>query len=564
LWYALNDALAAELPGSASDFYRFLFVNALRVSFNYNFVDATKLKGTILKKRYLYITVFFSGMTALAVELSASRLIGNVYGSSNLVWASVIGLILIYLTLGYWLGGKLADRFPTHKAFYRILMWSSLAVGLVPMISRPILRVTANAFDQLQIPLLAGAFVTILILFIIPVTLIGMASPFALRLAIKDAESAGKTSGRISAVSTLGSFIGTFLPVMVLIPLIGTYRTFLLLSSLLMVVATIGFLVYVDLQSWLKFAWMPIVLILLWAFGTRGVDKATENLVYETESSYNYIQVIEDVGFRYLRLNEGQGVHSVYHPEVLNYNGPWSQVLTAPFFNPAPHSLDSVKKIAIVGLAAGTTARQANVVFDDLQIDGFEIDPKIVEVGRDYFEMTASNLTVHVQDGRWGLAHTQERYDVISIDAYRAPYIPWHMTTVEFFRIVKDRLTEDGVMVINIGRSPLDRTLVNDLSTTISAVFPSLFVVDLPDSFNTIVFATKSEGSWADFVQNYLILSESDVNPLLMEAMSVAYNNQAPMPAQTRIYTDDLAPIEWLTNKIVLDFILSGGTEVLQ
>jgi spermidine synthase len=560
----LNDALAAELPGSASDFNRFLFVNALRVSFNYNFVDATKLKGTILKKRYLYITVFFSGMTALAVELSASRLIGNVYGSSNLVWASVIGLILIYLTLGYWLGGKLADRFPTLKAFYRILMWSSLTVGLVPMISRPILRFTANAFDQLQIPLLAGAFVTILILFIIPVTLIGMASPFALRLAIKDAESAGKTSGRISAVSTLGSFIGTFLPVMVLIPLIGTYRTFLLLSSILMVVATIGFLVYVDLKSWLKFAWMPIVLILLWVFGTQGVDKATENLVYETESSYNYIQVIEDVGFRYLRLNEGQGVHSVYHPEVLNYNGPWSQVLTAPFFNPAPHSLDSVKKIAIVGLAAGTTARQANVVFDDLQIDGFEIDPKIVEVGRDYFEMTASNLTVHVQDGRWGLAHTQERYDVISIDAYRAPYIPWHMTTVEFFRIVYDRLTEDGVMVINIGRSPLDRTLVNDLSTTISAVFPSLFVVDLPDSFNTIVFATKSEGSWADFVQNYLILSESDVNPLLMEAMSVAYNNQAPMPAQTRIYTDDLAPIEWLTNKIVLDFILSGGTEVLQ
>ncbi len=309
---------------------------------------------------------------------------------------------------------------------------------------------------------------------------------------------------------------------------------------------------------------MPIVLILLWVFGTQGVDKATKNLIYETESSYNYIQVIQADQFRFLRLNEGQGVHSVYHPEVLNYNGPWSQVLAAPFFNPAPHSLESVEKIAIIGLAAGTTARQANVVFDDLQIDGFEIDPKIVDVGREYFDMTAPNLTVHVQDGRWGLAHTQTQYDVISIDAYRAPYIPWHMTTVEFFHIVYDRLTEDGVMVINIGRSPLDRTLVNDLSTTIDTVFPSLFVVDLPDSFNTIVFATKLEGSWSDFVQNYIRLSESDVPPLLLEAMAVTYNNQALTPSQTRIYTDDRAPIEWLTNKIVLDFILSGGTEVLQ
>ncbi len=113
-------------------------------------------------------------MTALAVELSASRLIGNVYGSSNLVWASVIGLILVYLTAGYWLGGRIADKNPRYRIFYGILMWGSLSVGLVPMVSRPILRYTATAFDQVQIPILAGAFITILLLFVIPVTLIGM------------------------------------------------------------------------------------------------------------------------------------------------------------------------------------------------------------------------------------------------------------------------------------------------------------------------------------------------------------------------------------------------------
>lgn len=517
-----------------------------------------------MKKNYLYITVFFSGMTALAVELSASRLIGNIYGSSNLVWASVIGLILIYLTLGYWWGGKLADKHPDHQYFYRILMWASLSVGLVPMLARPILRLTANAFDRLQLGILAGAFITILILFVIPVTLVGMASPFALKLALKDASVAGKTAGRLSAVSTLGSFIGTFLPVLVLVPLIGTYRTFLFFSSLLMVIATIGYFVYVGGKAWLRLAWMPLVLIGLWVFGARGADKATENMIYETESSYNYIQVLEQEAFRYLRLNEGQGMHSVYHPTILNYRGPWSQVLVAPYFNAAPHDPDSVEKIAILGLAAGTTARQANAVYSDIELDGFEIDPKIVEVGREYFEMNQPNLTVYVQDGRWGLAHSAKQYDIISVDAYRPPYIPWHMTTVEFFTMVYERLTADGVLVINIGRSPLDRTLVNDLGTTIRQAFPTVFVVDLPGSFNTIVFASKSAGSWDNFYENYNHLVDSSVDPLLLEAMALAINHQQGPPAKTRVYTDDRAPIELLTNKMVLDFILAGGTEEMQ
>ncbi|MDY6867526.1 MAG: fused MFS/spermidine synthase [Chloroflexota bacterium] len=517
-----------------------------------------------MKNKYLYVTVFFSGMTALAVELSASRLLGNVYGSSNLVWACIIGLILIYLTIGYWLGGKLADKYPEHRIFYRILLWGGFAVGLVPIISRPVLRVSANAFDRLQIPAVVGAFVMVLVLFIVPVTLIGMASPFALKLALRDAKNAGKVSGRISAISTLGSFIGTFLPVLVLIPLIGTYRTFLFFSSLLMLIASIGYIINLNFKSWLRYSWMPLILVLLWLFGAQGAGKLTEGMVYETESAYNYIQVIEEDSYRYLRLNEGQGVHSVYHPTQLNYSGPWSQVIVAPFFNSSPHPLNSVENIAIVGLAAGTTARQATVVYGDVNIDGFEIDPKIVEVGRDFFDMTQTNLNVVVQDGRWGLAHSDETYDIISVDAYRPPYIPWHMTTFEFFQIVYERLSDDGVMVINIGRSPLDRTLVNDLSTTIRQVFPTIFVTDLPGSFNSILFATKKPGSWENVTQNYHQLLNEDVHPLLLEAMAVAYNHQQPTPDMTQVYTDDRAPIEWLTNKIVVDYLLSDGLGDMQ
>jgi len=386
-----------------------------------------------LKRTLIFITVFFSGMIALAVEMSASRLLGNVFGSSNLVWAVIIGLILVYLTLGYWLGGKLADKKPSYQVFYRLLMWGSLTIGLVPMISRPILRITANGFDQLFIPGVVGAFITVIILFIIPLTLIGMVSPFALKLVLQDTQSAGKMSGLLSAISTLGSFIGTFLPVLILTPLIGTYRTFLFFASLLMVIATMGTIISVDRKSWLRVSWMPIILILLWLFGNRGTDKATENLIYETESANNYIQVLEENGYRYLRLNEGQGIHSVYHPTQLNFSGPWYQVVVSPFFNPSLESANSINRMAIISLAAGTTARQALTVFPDFIIDGFEIDPKIVAVGQEYFDMTHPQLNVNEQDGRFGLKQSDQKYDIISVDAYRAPYIPWHLTTIEFF-----------------------------------------------------------------------------------------------------------------------------------
>jgi predicted membrane-bound spermidine synthase len=517
-----------------------------------------------LKKTYLYITVFFSGMVALAVEMSASRLLGNIFGSSNLIWAVIIGLILIYLTVGYSLGGKLADKYPDFKVFYSILMWGSLTVGLVPVVSRPVLRLSANAFDSLNVPILAGAFVVVIVLFAVPVTLLGMVSPFALKLALPDAKDAGKTSGKLSAVSTLGSFIGTGLPVMVLIPLIGTYRNFLFFSTLLMVVASLGFFIYVKFKAWLKHSWMPIVLILLWIFGVKGADKNTEDMIYETESSYNYIQVIEQEGYRFLRLNEGQGMHSVYHPTELNYNGPWSQVLVAPFFNPAPTSLDSVERIAIVGLAAGTTARQATAIYGDVQIDGFEIDPKIVEVGRTYFDMNEPNLNVFVEDGRWGLEYSDALYDIISVDAYRPPYIPWHMTTTEFFALAAEHLTEDGMLVINIGRSPQDRTLVNDLATTIRTVLPNVFAMDIPGSFNTILFAGPESTSWDNLFANYVNLTTTDVNPLLLDAMAVTLTFQQPEPEMTRVYTDDRTPIEWVTNKIVLDYVLIGGLGDLQ
>jgi spermidine synthase len=516
-------------------------------------------------RKFLYLIVFISGMVSLAVEFSASRLLGNYFGTSNLVWASIVGLILIYLTAGYFIGGTWADKHPSFETLYKILIWASLAVGLIPIASRPILRLASDAFDQLQLGVLFGSFTVVMVLFIIPVTLIGTASPFAIRLAITDKTEAGKISGRIYAISTLGSFIGTFLPVLILIPTLGTYKTFLVLAAFLMLFCLIGLTLVGGFKKLLLFSWMPFVLIILFIWGVPGTDKKTNGLIYESESSYNYIQVIEENNYRLLRLNEGQGVHSIYNPAQMNFNGPWEQVLSAPFFNPAPVSINEVVDVAIVGLAAGTTARDLSAVFPNVQIDGIEIDPKIVDVGQRLFGMTEPNLNVIVQDGRWALKTSPRQYDIISVDAYRPPYIPWHMTTQEFFSTVKDHLKPNGVMVINVGRGPEDRRLVNALYSTIKTVFPTIYISDLADSFNTILFATNSSTSVEEFRENYLQLSKSASTPhFLLEVMASTYAGLQPTPSTSVIFTDDLAPVELITNSMIMNFIFSGKVETLQ
>ena len=513
--------------------------------------------------RSLYSAVFIAGAASLAVEMASSRLLGNVFGTSNLVWASIIGLILIYLAVGYFLGGRWADRYASNKNFYRILIWAAISIGVIPVVSRPVLRLAADAFDQLQLGILFGSFTSVLILLIIPVTLLGMASPFALRLAVADAGEVGRISGRVYAISTIGSFIGTFIPTLLTIPLMGTYRTFLSISLVLLVTGIYG--------MWTSVGWKPawpylfafLALISLFIWGLPGGDKDTHGMVYETESSYNYIQVVESEGFHYLRLNEGQGVHSIYHPTVTNYYGPWEQVISAPFFNPAPYDPAKVKRMAIVGLAAGTTARQATTAFGPIPIDGYEIDPKIVEIGRNYFEMTGTNLNVHVQDGRWGLSHSPYRYQVISVDAYRPPYIPAHMITREFFKEVYQHLTGDGVMAINVGRSPNDRSLVNSLCSTIKTTFPNVYVMDVPNSYNSIIFATVQATQKSNLVDNYIYLSKyPGTAPILLETLAITLANLQPDPPAGEIFTDDRAPIEWITNRMVLGFLLSENMEM--
>jgi len=515
-------------------------------------------------KRYLLFTVFISGMTTLAAELAAGRLIGNVFGTSNIVWTSIIGLILIYLTLGYFLGGKWADANPTPTAMYRILAWAAFTLGLVPYIATPVLRSAASAFEFLEVGILGGSFFAVLILFIVPITLLGTISPFAIRLLVDDTSHAGQISGQIYAISTLGSFIGTFLPTLVTIPAIGTSRTFLLFSLVLLFVSLAGLGKFASRKEMFKFMWMPIVIAIIALLASNQALKKNTGQVYETESAYNYIQVAEIGGFTILRLNEGQGVHSIYHPDTLQYDGPWDQFLVSPYFY-ANKKPSDVKRVAIIGLAAGTTARQMTAVYGDIPIDGYELDPKIVEVGQTYFGMIMPNLNIVIGDGRLNLEQSGQKYDIIAVDAYRPPYIPPHMTTQEFFEICASHLTDDGVLTINSASVPGDRRLINGLATTMGTVFPSIYTVDIPGSLNTMIFATKQETKPEDFTANLVALSnDPNANPLLIHTMQVTFSKLQTGYETTQVFTDDHAPIEWIVNDMVIRFILGGGTEYLQ
>src|SRR5436309_6763158 len=190
----------------------------------------------------LILLVFVARACSLAVELSASRLLAPYFGTSLFVWANLIGLILLYLTIGYYLGGRLADRYPRPAVLYALTIIASFLIGLIPFISRPILLWSQSSFASYSISVFSGSLVAVILLFALPMILLGCVSPFAIRLRIEQVGKSGRTAGQLYAISTAGSILGTFLPVLWLIPTIGTYLTFLVIAITLLLVSLLGML----------------------------------------------------------------------------------------------------------------------------------------------------------------------------------------------------------------------------------------------------------------------------------------------------------------------------------
>jgi predicted membrane-bound spermidine synthase len=507
------------------------------------------------ERRWLLTMVFAAGMTTMSVEMTASRLLRPHFGDSLVVWANLIGLILIYLTVGAWLGGRWADRHPRGATLYRITTWAGFLIGLVPFTARPILRLADVGLSDFAPGILLGSFGGVVLLFALPVILLGCVSPFALRLSVRDVGSSGGTAGSIYALSTAGSILGTFVPVLILIPWVGTRRCFLLLAISLIGLSALAQwhrLRRPPLESLALLALTLALCVFLWP---RGAIRSTTGLLHERESAYNYIQVREEEGLRQLKLNEGEGIHSVYSADQLDSDGAWDYFLAAPFFNSPPFPAEEVDSLCLIGLAGGTVARQYTAALGPISIDGVELDQAIIEVAREWFAMTQPNVRAVTQDGRRFLAHSDQRYDVVAVDAYRVPYIPFHLTTWEFFLLVRDHLTERGAVAINVGRTDLDYTLVAALAATMQQVFPSVHLINVPQTFNSLLVATVQPTEAASLEANLQTIED----PFLRHTLARTVANLGSLPPEGgRILTDDWAPIEQMTHSLILHYWLGG------
>jgi len=497
-------------------------------------------------KFFLIILVFISGMTSLALEMCASRLLAAYFGTSLFIWANLIGLILVYLTVGYFIGGRLADRYPSEQVLCTITAMAALSISILPFISQVILTWSITGLEQVSVSIFFSSLLGTILLFAVPVTLLGLVSPFAIRLVTKEVGRSGKTSGSLYAISTFGSILGAFLPVLWLIPAFGVRRTLLIFGVILFAASLWG----------LRSRWRPAFsLVLIALVLPLGPLKNIPDLIYEQESLYNYIQVTQlPDGTRELILNEGQAIHSIYYPnpKTVLTGWYWDYFLAAPYFN-AGFTPQKLHRVAIIGLAAGTIAHQFTKVYGQVSIDGVEIDPSIVDVGRKYFAMNEPNLHVHIQDGRTYLETTQAQYDVVAIDAFQQPYIPFQLTTHEFFSTIRSHLSSTGVVALNTAHTPHDYRLVQAFVNTMSKVFPSVYVFDVPGTFNTEIMATVQPTSITTFRQNLAQFTPSSImGQVASEVSAVVTQGHSDGGI---VFSDDRAPIEQITDQLLLNYI---------
>jgi len=295
-----------------------------------------------------------------------------------------------------------------------------------------------------------------------------------------------------------------------------------------------------------RFALAPAAMLVLIALPV-GTLKGSENgrVVYETETEYQYAQVVErSDGSRALELNEGQAQHSIYNPDSVLTGDVWDGHLVLPFaVRDTPP-----RRVAILGNAAGTTSRAYEEFFPDTRVDGVEIDAELSDIGRRYFEMDNPNLYLYHEDARPFLRRVNARYDVISVDAYRQPYIPFYLTTTEFFETVRDRLAPGGVLIVNAGHPERQDDLEKVLTATIGEVFPNL-ARDPIEATNTLIVASDSPVS-----RDRLNGATGTLPPELRATATAAARRLAPPLDGGEVYTDDRAPVEWLIDKSIVEY----------
>ena len=513
--------------------------------------------GILGNKLYLYLTEFFAGMSVMAVELGASRLMAPYFSSSQIVWTIIIGTIMIAMALGNIMGGRWADKDPNPDKLYGRIIIAAIWIALIPVVGKYIiLGVSALlVFSINNNFLIIAAFVACMIIFVFPLFLLGTVTPSLVKYTVDSLDDRGKTVGYLNASNTIGSIIGTFVPTFISIPAVGTSITFLIFAGILMILAILYFVTGHKKSA--KAVAGVIILIISCIFGHSSSFAFWQNdLTYEGESIYNYLQVYEDSSKVVLSTNVLFGVQSVYKKEKSLTGMYYDYAMAAPFMAGLYDKRAAKEKmdILVLGMGTGTYATQCNRYFgESVEVKGVEIDQKITDLARKYFELP-NDVEVITYDGRaylQGLSD-KDKYDVIMVDAYQDITIPFQMSSVEFFSLVRDHLTEDGVMVVNMNMKSDSENGINDyLADTISSVFNTVYTVDVRNNTNRELFASNNPEMVDELFLNYSLSSDGDI----VNMMDMVKDGLEEYKAGNRILTDDKAPVELLSMKAIDEII---------
>ena len=508
-------------------------------------------KAPILRNKvFLYLTEFFAGMSVMAVELGASRLLAPYFSSSQIVWTIIIGTIMIAMALGNIYGGRSADKNPNPDRLYGRILIASIWIAAIPVVGKyVILGISALLIFTVNTNFLIwAAFAACMVIFVFPLFLLGTVTPSLAKYSVDSLEDSGKVVGTLGAFNTIGSIIGTFIPTFISIPAVGTSVTFLIFSGILLVLSLLYFIS--GRRGATKNVVAAVLFILCCLLGRSDNFAFWESdLNYEGESIYNYLQVKENDRSVILSTNVLFGVQSMLMKEDGLTGMYYDYAMAAPLMTGKDEAGDC--NVLILGMGTGTYAHQCRNYFGDMEIEGVEIDEKITALARKYFELP-EDVNVTTYDGRAYLNAIDGKYDVIMVDAYQDITIPFQMSSVEFFTLVKDHLNENGVMVVNMNmRGSREGSINERLADTISSVFGEVYTADVRGTTNRELFASDNP----QMLDHFAVHREKIQDEGLFTMMNTVADNLIAYEAGSYIMTDDKAPVELLGMQVIDELI---------
>jgi len=495
-------------------------------------------------QQILTAIAFIGGMTIMAVEMAAFRLMAPYFGSSVFVWTNLLGVIMLALSIGYWLGGRLADRFPYPLQLCRLLVVSALLLFTIPYLGPPLMQLASGGVQEGEVSLVVFSFLASLAIFVIPFILLGMISPTIIRLQTDLVETSGQTAGRVFAASTVGSIVGTFLPTLIFVPWIGTKRTILLFATILLLTGLIALAIWGKGKKRLAlWGLLPLFLLATFTIGTQYYADA--DIVHQSESGYTYLRVVKDRHYGNILLqDEGIGLHSFYHPERIITGSYWDYVGILPFMQPDKRE----QRAVIIGSAGGSAFRTwQHVAGDDFDFtfEGAELDPKVVELADQFFAMTEIDAAIKAQDGRIYLRQHPGEIDVLLIDAYHQLYVPPHLTSLEFFELTAERLSQNGVVMLNLNALYEESDVYRRVLHTMQTAFAKVWVTKGGGPYNYLIVGTNGGGDYLSAINRV----PEEFAVLKYEALT-----STTLPgklADVRLITDDLPLTEVLFDRMV-------------